>query len=171
MFVLPAWLRYAFALAYLYGAAVHCMNMLDLTGFDWSGAPARWQLLDVVYLSLDVAVVGFLVKGRATGTGLLAAAAASQIVLYTLLREWVLDVPAAYSVDPAAEGYLDFLIVFHVVTLASILAAVLWRAGLRPGNQQMTSKPRGPVVRSLAICFLGLVLAAAAYADVGHPTL
>ncbi len=127
MIVLPASLRYAFALAYSYGAAVHCMNMLDMTGFDWSAAPAKWQLLDVVYLILDIAVVGFLLSGRALGTALLAVAAVSQIVLYTLFRTWVLDVPAAYRVDPAAESYLDGLIAFHGVTLISILVTVLLR--------------------------------------------
>lgn len=136
MFVLPAWLRYALTLAYSCGAAVHCMNMLDLAGFDWSGAPAKWQLLDVVYLLLDVAVVGFLVRGRAFGTGLLAAAAASQIVLYTLFREWVLDVPAAYQIDPAAEHHLDVLLVFHALTLVSILATLLRRTSPRRRRPQ-----------------------------------
>lgn len=136
MFVLPAWLRYALALAYSYGAAVHCMNMLDLAGFDWSGAPAKWQALDVVYLMLDVAVVGFLLRRRALGTGLLAAAATSQIALYTLFREWVLDVPAAYQVNAAADHYLDVLLVFHALTLVSILATLLRRTSPRRRRPQ-----------------------------------
>ncbi|MDJ0759645.1 MAG: hypothetical protein QNJ19_09600 [Woeseiaceae bacterium] len=114
------------------------MNMLDLTGFDWSGAPAKWQLLDVGYLALDVAVVAFLIRGSALGTGLLAVAAASQIVLYTLLRAWVLDVPAAYRVDPAAEGYLDVLLVFHAVTLMSILVTLVWRTSPHRRRPQCT---------------------------------
>ncbi|MFK7967540.1 MAG: hypothetical protein AB8C46_26565 [Burkholderiaceae bacterium] len=42
---------------YLYGAGVHVMNMLSLTGFEWQSAPLKWQVLDVVYLVIDLAVV------------------------------------------------------------------------------------------------------------------
>ncbi len=45
------------ALLYAYGAAVHALNMLSLTGFDWVTAPLKWQVLDVVYFILDVLVV------------------------------------------------------------------------------------------------------------------
>ena len=51
---------WAVALFYTYGALVHIMNILGLSGFDWAGAPLKWQLLDIVYLFLDVVVaVGF----------------------------------------------------------------------------------------------------------------
>ena len=38
------WLVAAFC---CYGALVHVLNMLSLTGFDWQSAPLKWQVLDV----------------------------------------------------------------------------------------------------------------------------
>ena len=42
---------------YLYGAGVHVLNMLGHSGFDWTAAPLKWQVLDVAYLVLDAVVV------------------------------------------------------------------------------------------------------------------
>ncbi len=84
------WIIAAF---YAYGALVHTVNMLGLSGFDWQNAPSKWQMLDVVYLVLDVIVaIGFVLAWR-LGLVAFCAAALSQIVLYTLLRPWITDVP------------------------------------------------------------------------------
>ena len=120
------------ALFYAYGAAVHVANMLSLTGFDWPRAPFKWQVLDVVYLLLDIAVVtGFALRKR---FGLIAffAAAISQILLYTLLRSWILDVPAEFAVAPEQVSYLNGLVAFHVITVALVSFAArlgAWPAG------------------------------------------
>ena len=112
------------ALFYLYGAAVHVMNMLSLTGFDWSAAPLKWQMLDVVYLVLDLMVVAGFVAGWKPGFVAFYVAAISQIILYTLLRPWVVDVPAEFAVSPEQEAYLTTLVIFHVVTLVLVSVAI-----------------------------------------------
>ena len=41
---------------YAYGALMHVFNILGLAGFDWLAAPLKWQVLDVVYLALNLVV-------------------------------------------------------------------------------------------------------------------
>ena len=56
------WIIAAF---YAYGALVHTVNMLGLSGFDWQNAPSKCQMFDVVYLVLDVIVaIGFVLAWR-----------------------------------------------------------------------------------------------------------
>ncbi len=119
------------ALFYAYGALVHILNMAGLTGFDWSKAPLKWQSLDVAYLILDVLVVVTLVTGRVVGGVLLAMAALSQIVLYTVLRDWIIDVPDAFRPDSDQLAYLDLLVAFHMASLVALILA-WWLGGFRP---------------------------------------
>jgi len=86
------------ALCYTYGAAVDVLSMLSMTGFDWSSAPIKWQILDVTYLVLNIVVVLGLVLGWKAGYVAFFIAAISQIALYTLFREWIIDVPPEFSV-------------------------------------------------------------------------
>ena len=90
---------WAIAAFYCYGALVHVLNMLSLTGFDWGMAPLKWQALDVFYLFLDLLVVVGLILRWKLGYLAFYAAALSQIFLYTLLREWIVDVPAEFTVS------------------------------------------------------------------------
>ncbi|MEL7047245.1 MAG: hypothetical protein AAGL66_19855 [Pseudomonadota bacterium] len=108
---------YVVAVFYGYGALVHILNIAGLSGFNWVNAPMKWQVLDLVYLALDMTVcIGFLARW---GVSLAAfvVAAISQIVLYTILRAWIIDVPAEFAVTPAQESYLTKLVVFHVSSL------------------------------------------------------
>jgi len=115
----------AVAAFYAYGALVHILNMTSLTGFDWPGAPLKWQILDVAYLVVDVvAAVGLAFAWR-IGFVAFVAAATSQIALYTVLRSWILDVPEDYRPSPEQIGYLDTLVAFHVVTIV-VVAFALW---------------------------------------------
>ena len=111
---------YGIAAAYAYGACVHVANMAGLTGFDWLSAPLKWQALDVVYLALDVAVVAGVILAKRFWVVAFGIAAISQIILYTVLRSWVLDVPAAFAVTPENVRYLDGLVAFHIASLAVI---------------------------------------------------
>ncbi|MEO0983813.1 MAG: hypothetical protein AAFX03_14305 [Pseudomonadota bacterium] len=105
------------AFFYVYGAGVHAANMLSLTGFDWGAAPLKWQALDVVYLLLSIGVALGLLMGRRFGIVLLVVAAASQILLYTIGRAWITDVPPAFALSPSQESYLTTLVGFHIVAL------------------------------------------------------
>ena len=112
------------ALFYAYGALVHVMNILGMTGFDWLRAPAKWQVLDVVYLILDVVVAtGFFLQWKISYVCFYVAAL-TQIVLYTVLRSWILDVPEEFAVAPEQAAYLDTFVVFHAVTLVLVSGAL-----------------------------------------------
>ena len=126
------WLRYyllLIAVAYAYGALVHVLNMLSVTGFEWSNAPLKWQVLDVAYLIIDVAVVIGLIGKRAFGIIAFLIGAVSQILLYTLFRAWIIDVPVEFAPTPEQVTYLTTLVWFHIVTLGifAILLLRLWR--------------------------------------------
>lgn len=123
------WIIAAF---YAYGAFVHVSNMLGFRGTAWLDWPLKWQALDVVYLILDViVVVGFLRTWRPAVAAFFAAAL-SQIVLYTVFRDWIIDVPA--EIAPTAEevSYLDTLVGFHVVAIALVLIALWLRRSNAP---------------------------------------
>lgn len=113
------------AIFYLYGAAVHVFNILGLSGFDWRGAPLKWQVLDVVYLIIDLVVVAGLLLGWKIGYIAFFVAAISQIILYTAFREWIIDVPPEFSVSEEQRDYLTYLVVFHCATIA-LLSLSLW---------------------------------------------
>lgn len=112
------------ALFYAYGAFVHILNILSLTGFDWLFAPLKWQVLDIVYLVLDLVVaVGFFIQWKVAYLAFYIAAI-SQIVLYTLFRDWILDVPVEFAVSPEKVSYLPTLVAFHCFTLVLVTIAL-----------------------------------------------
>ncbi len=111
---------YGIAAAYTYGAYVHVANIAGATGFDWLSAPLKWQVLDIVYLALDLAVVAGVVLAERFWLLAFGIAAVTQIVLYTALRSWVLDVPSIFAVPPENVSYLDGLVAFHIASLAIV---------------------------------------------------
>lgn len=110
---------------YCYGALVHVLNMFSLTGFDWGSAPLKWQVLDVSYLLLDLLVVVGLILSWKAGLVAFYLAAFSQILVYTLFREWIIDVPAEFAVSDEQRGYLTSLVIFHCITLV-LVSVALW---------------------------------------------
>ena len=118
-------LRYTVAAFYAYGALVHILNMLSLTGFVWMEAPFKWQVLDIAYLIINTIVVVGLMRKQRIGFIALYIAALSQVVLYTLLRDWILDVPPAFAPSPDEVSYLGTLVIFHIVTL-TLMSGALW---------------------------------------------
>jgi len=121
------YIRWTIAVFYTYGALVHVMNISGFGGFDWPSAPLKWHILDIVYLVLDIVVVAGFPAGRRAGYIAFFTAACSQIVLYTVLRSWVVDVPQAFQPSPDQIAYLDLLAGFHAVTVLIILAALRLR--------------------------------------------
>ena len=112
------------ALFYGYGALVHVLNMLGLSGFDWFSAPFKWQALDVIYLALDLVVLlGFFLGARSSIVAFYVAAL-SQIALYTVFRGWILDVPAEFAVSAEQQSYLSLLVAFHAVTIVLVSIAL-----------------------------------------------
>ena len=116
------------ALFYAYGAVVHVLNMLSLSGFDWQSAPLKWQALDIVYLVLDVVVVAGLLLSWKAGYAAFYVAAISQIFLYTVFRNWITDVPPEFAVTDEQRSYLTGLVVFHCITVVLVTAALKIRS-------------------------------------------
>ena len=116
------------ALFYAYGAVVHVLNMLSLSGFDWQTAPVKWQALDIVYLVLDVVVVTGLLLSWKAGFVAFYLAAISQIILYTVFRGWITDVPPEFAITDEQRSYLTGLVIFHCVTIVLITAALRIRS-------------------------------------------
>ena len=109
---------------YAYGALVHVLNMASLNGFDLSQATLKWQLLDIVYLVLDIIVaVGLPLRWR-VGYWAFCAAALSQIFLYTVFRTWVLDVPENIARTANEAAYLNNLVLFHIVTIVLVSLSI-----------------------------------------------
>lgn len=122
---LPRVIFWIVAAFYAYGALVHILNIASMTGFSWPDAPLKWQILDIVYLVLDVVVVVGLIRGSWIGIAAFFLAATSQIMLYTVFRGWVLDVPAAFQRSAEDVAYLDGLVGFHVLTCIAVAAAMV----------------------------------------------
>ena len=132
------WLRYflrVVAVAYAYGASVHALNMLSMTGFDWSAAPLKWRMLDVAYLIVDLAATIGLFARRAFGILAFLAGAVSQICLYTVFRTWILDVPAEFAPTADQAAYPTGLARFHFITLGVFAALLVWRRRRSRGPQ------------------------------------
>lgn len=115
------------ALFYGHGALVHVLNIVGATGIYWRAAPWKWQVLDIVYLVLDVIVLATLPRALAVGIAAFYIAAVSQLVLYTVGRAWVLDVPEAFRPMTDQTAYLDSLVAFHFVTLGVVTLALRLR--------------------------------------------
>ncbi|MFN3233018.1 MAG: hypothetical protein ACE363_12800 [Alphaproteobacteria bacterium] len=123
----PTLILWVVAAFYAYGGLVHLMNMAGLSGFTWLDAPLKWQALDVIYLILDGLVVWGFCAGRRIGYAAFYIAAGSQIVLYTVVRAWIMDVPAEFARPPEDLTYLDGLVVFHLVSASLVTFAILRR--------------------------------------------
>ncbi|MBG03629.1 MAG: hypothetical protein CMM59_06080 [Rhodospirillaceae bacterium] len=54
-------------------------------------------------------------------------AAISQILLYTVFRDWILDVPEAFARGPEDRAYLEGLVIFHIATVLIVAGVLIWR--------------------------------------------
>lgn len=123
------WILAIVSAFYAYGALVHVLNILNLSGFDWSSAPPKWQVLDAVYLLLDVTVCIGLFKRLPISIVAFYTAGLSQVALYTLLRSWIMDVPEPFTITPDQDSYLTLLVIFHVASLILVTYALIDKAG------------------------------------------
>ncbi|MGK7945807.1 MAG: hypothetical protein AB4058_15200 [Microcystaceae cyanobacterium] len=113
------------ALCYLYGATIHLMNILSLTGLNWLETPLKWRILDIVYLLLDITVViGFFLNLKIAYISFYIAAI-SQILLYTLLRSWITDVPSQFTLSSEQVSALSSLVIFHSATLILVTLTLI----------------------------------------------
>jgi len=109
---------------YAYDAYGHVASIAGMHGFTWAEAPLKWQLIDIVYLALDIVVVAGLLLRWFVGTIAFFAASVSQVVLYTLFRSWIVDVPVKFTPTPDHIGYLNMLVGIHVAAILLVLVAL-----------------------------------------------
>ncbi|QEY32702.1 hypothetical protein EVJ50_11175 [Synechococcus sp. RSCCF101] len=138
------------ALLYGAGAVVHIANIAGLSGSSWLESPLKWRVLDVADLGMDgVVAIGFIADWwMALPT--FVAAALSQILLYTVGRTWITDVPEPFA--PAVVGAQPELIRTRIeaatgATSASVGAAAHGghrRAGSSGTCGNHTSAPPRP---------------------------
>ena len=90
---------------------------------------------------LDALVALGLLFGWKAGYVALYVAALSQIVVYTVLNDWIVDVPPEFALSDEQRGYLTGLVVFHLVTLALATACIRIRstAALLPARNPGTA--------------------------------
>jgi hypothetical protein len=98
--------------------------MAGFSGYSWADAPTKWQVLDLLYLSMDFIVCVGLFRGWRMAVPTFFAANLSQIVLYTLAASWIMDVPAEF-LPSGHEMSLGSLVGFHLITLVLMCAALL----------------------------------------------
>ena len=120
---------------YAYGALVHVLNMLGLGGFDWSAAPLKWQVLDAVYLAIDLLVCVGLFRRFRPSVYAFYVAALTQIGLYTVLRSWITDVPETFALTPEKVSELSSLVAFHAICLILVSAALMF--GRPPSHEDL----------------------------------
>ncbi|MEO1002517.1 MAG: hypothetical protein AAFX65_05325 [Cyanobacteria bacterium J06638_7] len=128
------WILVLVSAFYAYGALVHVLNIVGLSGFEWSSAPLKWKSLDVIYLLLDVTVCMGLFRGLSISILAFYSAGLSQTVLYTRLRSWIMDVPDAVAITPDQDSYLSVLVIFHVTALLLVSFSLWVKAGLTAGH-------------------------------------
>ena len=121
---LPRLILWAIAAFYAYSAYGHIASIAGMHGYTWAEAPLKWQLFDIIYLALDIIViVGFLLRWR-IGVIAFFAVALSQILLYTVLRPWIIDVPVKFAPTPEHLSYLTLMAGLQAGAVVLVLIAL-----------------------------------------------
>lgn len=120
---------------YLFGAAVNLANIASANGFDWLEAPLKWQILDVVYLFLNLLTAIGLWNIAQVPITAFYVNAFSQLVLYTAGARWLMDVPPPFTPDAAQMAQIDLLVAFHTVAIVLVTATVLALGRAQPRSQ------------------------------------
>jgi hypothetical protein len=79
----------------------------------------------MLYLGIDLLVVVRPMLSWRIGFVAFYIAAISQIFLYTVLRDWMVDVPPDFAVSEVQQGYLTALVIFHCATVI-LFTSALW---------------------------------------------
>ena len=83
------------------------------------GREQFYQVLDLIYLLLNAAMVPGLLLGRGWGVALLLVTAATQIAIYTIFLDF-------FAVTPEQRMPLLGLVIFHLAA-AALLGLLRWR--------------------------------------------
>lgn len=104
------------AALFAYGGIVHVANILSLSGYAWSESPPAWQIFDIVFLALDVAVVAGVLARSGVAVIAFIAAAVLQVLVYQFF-------PEAFAASPEQFEIVNRLMIFALALL--VIFAVL----------------------------------------------
>lgn len=131
---LPRLILWVVALLFAYDAYGHVASIAGMHGYAWADAPVKWRLIDVFYLTLDIiAVVGLLLRW-AVGVIAFFVSAVSQVLLFTILRPWIIDVPENFAGISDRIGYLNLMVGLYLAAIVLILIALRAGAMKRSAN-------------------------------------
>ena len=98
-----------------YGATVHLINILGLTGIPWQTTPILWQSLDIILLIFDLIIGIALWQGKVWGVWLfLIGILLLQIIPYTFFRNYFVLQPENNQILNgllATEGLLIIVLI------------------------------------------------------------
>lgn len=112
-------------LFYVHNVYVQLINIAGLAGYDWPASPLKWQIIDVLSLTLSAIVVFGLIGRHRVAIYAFFVASIGQVLLYTAGREWVLDVPEEFMPVDSQIAYLDAMILVHAVAVP-VVAFAIW---------------------------------------------
>lgn len=122
--LLPRLIFWLVALLFAYDAYGHIASIAGLHGYTWADSPVKWRLIDVFYLTLDIiAVVGLLLRWM-VGVIAFFVSSVSQLLLFTILRPWIVDVPENFAGLANGIGYLNLMVGVHLAAIVLILIAI-----------------------------------------------
>jgi len=122
--LLPRLIFWLVALLFAYDAYGHIASIAGMHGYTWADAPVKWRLIDVFYLTLDIiAVVGLLLRW-VVGVIAFFVSSVSQVLVFTVLRPWFIDVPENFAGLADGLGYLNLMVGLYVVAIVLILVAL-----------------------------------------------
>jgi hypothetical protein len=106
------------AAIYAFACLRHIANMLGFGELPWAEAPLAWQISDIAYAILDAIAASGLFLQRRWGIVAFLLAAASEILLFTLVPDW-------FVMRPEHLTLLRGFVAYHIVAIAIWLFLLL----------------------------------------------
>jgi hypothetical protein len=106
------------AAIYAFACLRHIANMLGFGELPWAEAPLAWQISDIAYAILDAIAASGLFLQRRWGIMAFLLAAASEILLFTLVPGW-------FVMRPEHLTLLRGFVAYHIVAIAIWLFLLL----------------------------------------------
>jgi hypothetical protein len=112
---------------FAYDAYGHIASIAGMHGYSWLEAPVKWRLMDVFFLTLDIIAITGLILRWSIGLVAGFVSATCQLLLFTVFRSWVVDVPVNFAEANDRSAYLDLMVGLYLAAIASML--FVFRAG------------------------------------------
>lgn len=103
-------------------------------------APLKWQLLANGFLLVDLPLAAASIAGRKIGLTAVYRAATCQIILYTMLRDRIIDVPREFAASDEQRGHFTSPVIFQRATLVLVTFAAWSRMKSTDQAELMTGR-------------------------------